>query len=242
MIYKRKPPPENARRVRHINKNICGVTTNKRGRLVQFESEQERKLILLLERNATVSDFTSQPEVLAFTAENGSNRQYIPDFQVWRTNGQSELHEVTIAQRRQTKETIQQRETAARQICQQRGWKYRVHTEETLPTGHEYANLDMLAPFRAGAYADEEIATWWVTQLERYAPVHPQTLLSHAPAVQANGLLLNTLYHLIWHDQVHIDWTAPFIWRGSFHLNARIWLASAKKTATAVKLNPEVQR
>ncbi|NJN55822.1 MAG: hypothetical protein HC804_14405 [Anaerolineae bacterium] len=146
MIYKRKPPPGNARRVRHIGKNLHGITTNKRGRVVQFESEQERKLILLLERDATVVDFISQPETLTFIAENGRTRQYTPDFQVWRRSGQVELHEVTVAQRRQTKETSQQREAAAQQICQQRGWTYHIHTEETLPTGYEYANLDALAP------------------------------------------------------------------------------------------------
>jgi hypothetical protein len=83
MIYKRKPPPGNVRRARHIGKNLHGVTTNKRDRLVQFESEQERKLILLLERDATVFDFISQPETLTYVSENGRSRRYTPDFQVW---------------------------------------------------------------------------------------------------------------------------------------------------------------
>ncbi len=244
MIYKRKPPPGNVRRVRHINKNIHGITTNKCGRLVQFESEQERKLILLLERDATVTDFISQPETLTFVAENGRNRQYTPDFQVWRTNGQIELHEVTITQRRQRKETIQQRETAARHICQRRGWTYHVHTEETLPVGYKYANLDALAPFRADTYANDEMAAWWLVQLTGRDPVHPQIILSDTPPAYANGILLNTLYHLIWHDQVQIEWNAPLMWRGAFHPNTRIWLIAkaAQVLGTSAKPILEVQR
>jgi hypothetical protein len=244
MIYKRKPPPGNARRVRHINKNIAGITTNKCGRLVQFESEQERKLILLLERDATVTDFISQPETLRYVDENGRSRQYTPDFQIWRDNGQIELHEVVITQRRQTKETIRQRENAARQICQQRHWTYHIHTEETLPVGYEYANLDVLATFRANTYANEEIATWWLNQLQSRGPVHPQLILTEAPPIHTHGLLLNTLYHLLWHSRVQMVWDAPFIWRGSFHPDARIWLATKKTQASHSPscLGQEVQR
>ncbi len=52
MALKRKPPVGNVCRVASIGKNIRGVTTNKRGRLVQFESEQERKLIAPLRQRA----------------------------------------------------------------------------------------------------------------------------------------------------------------------------------------------
>lgn len=240
MIYKRKPPPGNARRVRHIHKNIAGVTTNKCGRLVQFESEHERKLILLLERDATVADFISQPETLTYVDENGRSRQYTPDFQVWRDNGQVELHEVVMTRRRQTKESVRQRENGARQICQQRHWTYHIHTEETLPVGYEYANLDALAAFRADTYADEEITTWWFTQLQSRGLIHPQIILTEAPPIHPRGLLLNTLYHLLWYGRVQMVWDAPFIWQGSFHPDARIWLAT-KKTQASHSATPQVQ-
>ena len=92
MAFKRKPPPGNVRRVISLGNNFRGVTTNKRGHLVQFESEQERKLILLLERDPTVADYISQPEVLHFHDASGRQRTYTPDFKVWRTDGQIELH------------------------------------------------------------------------------------------------------------------------------------------------------
>lgn len=226
MIYKRKPPPGNTRRVKHIHKNTIGVTTNKCGQLVQFESEQERKLILLLERDATVINFISQPETLIYVDENGSSRQYTPDFQVWRDNGKIELHEVIMTQQRKTEEIIRQRENAARQICQQRHWTYHIHTEETLPDSYEYANLDALAAFRADAHADDEIIVWWLTQLQSRGRIHPQTILTDVPTIHTPSLLLNTLYYLLWHGRVQMAWDEPFIWCGSFHPDARIWLAT----------------
>lgn len=238
MIKKRKPPPGNARRVRHIHKNITGVTTNKCGRLVQFESEHERKLILLLERDTTVADFISQPETLTYVDENGRSRQYTPDFQVWRDNGQVELHEVVMTQRRQTKQSIRQRENAARQICRQRHWTYHIHTEETLPAGYEYANLDALATFRADIHADEKIIVWWLTQLQSRGEIHPQTILTEASPTHAPGLLLNTLYHLLWHGRVQMVWNAPFIWQSAIHPDARIWLTTKKLQTSDGAIRP----
>jgi hypothetical protein len=48
MAFKRKPLPANVRRVISLGNNFRGVTTNRCGHLVQFESEQERKLLLLI--------------------------------------------------------------------------------------------------------------------------------------------------------------------------------------------------
>ena len=44
MSMKRKPPTGNVRRVISLGNNFRGVTTNKQGHLVQFESEQETKI------------------------------------------------------------------------------------------------------------------------------------------------------------------------------------------------------
>src|SRR5260370_8423516 len=70
-----------------------------------------------------------------------------PDFIVWKTTGEVEIHEVTLTSR-QNRESIQEREKAARDICQQRGWSYVVHTEKTLPGATEEANLLALYRYR----------------------------------------------------------------------------------------------
>jgi len=235
MSFRRKPPPGNVRRVISLGNNVRGVTTNKRGHLVQFESEQEHKLILLLERDCTVADYLSQPETLHFQDANAHQRHYTPDFKVWRTNGQIELHEVTLASRRASRESLSQREEAAQAICRERGWCYLVHTDETLPSAYEYANLDCLSAFRAQTHMNSEVAAWWLKQLAGKGPVHPRAVLVQAASILERGSILNNLYHLLWHGAVQMDWRQPFFWRDDFHPAARIWLpftATVKESST----------
>ena len=99
MAFTRKPPPGNVRRVVCLGHNLRGVLTNKRGHVVQFESELEHTLVLLFQRDPSVADYGSQPEILRFRDAAGRPRIYTPDFRVWRTDGRVELHEVTVAAR-----------------------------------------------------------------------------------------------------------------------------------------------
>jgi len=224
MAFKRNPPPGNVRRVVCVGTNCRGITTNKRGHLVQFESEQERTLILLLERDATVLDYRSQPETFTFATAAGRLGRYTPDFQVWRTNGRIEIHEVTVEARRQAQGGPPPREVAAQALCRARGWQYLVHTDQTLPRGYEYANLDTLSAFRSASYADPGGAAFWRDRLAGQGAIHPHAILRHAAAARAAGCLASCLYHLLWHDQVLMDWQRPLLWRGDFHVAARIWL------------------
>jgi hypothetical protein len=223
MALKRKPPPGNVRRTISLGGNFRGVTTNKRGHLVQFESEQERKLVLLLERDPTVADYRSQPEVLHFTDASGRPHRYTPDFQIWRTTGLIELHEVTVAARRESHPSLLEREAAARAICNERGWRYVVHSDQTLPAAFEYRNLDFLSAFRSQIHAAPEPIAWWLVQLKGQERVSPQKLLTNCrPSL--TGPVLNTLYHLLWHGVIQMDWHQPLLWRGDFHPGARVWL------------------
>lgn len=224
MAFKRKPPPGNVRRVVSVGTNCRGITTNKCGRLVQFESEHERTLILLLERDATVRDYCSQPETFSFLTADGRCSHYTPDFQVWRTDGRVEIHEVTIQARRQAFGTQHPREGAAQAVCHARGWQYFVHTEQTLPHGYAYANLDILSAFRVASYADPVGSAWWQSQLAHHGAAHPDTLLLHTDVPAERGRMVSTLAYLVWHDQVQIDWQHPLFWRGGFHPTACIWL------------------
>jgi hypothetical protein len=224
---KRKPPPGNVRRVVPVSNNFRGVTINKRGHLVQFESEQERKLILLLERDDRVADYVSQPETLHFIDDQGHACRYTPDFQVWRVDGAIELHEVTLAGRRESRASLQQREVAAREICNQRRWHYVVHTDQTLPAGYEYANLDFLSAFRSHVFINPDIEAWWRTQLTDQGHTQLTTILAQGEETSAlpTRALLTGLYHLVWHGQVGMDWNQPLISRGSIHRSARVWWA-----------------
>lgn len=231
MGFRRRPPSDNVRRVVCLGKNCRGTTTNKCGRLVQFESEQEHKLLLLFERDATVADYISQPETLRFYNADGHLCRYTPDFQAWRTDGRIEWHEVTVESRRQARGTTPPRELAAQAECGQRGWHYFVHTDQTLPSGYEYASLDFLSAFRVTSYADPASAAWWLDHLAGQGRIHPQVILAHADPDRV-GWLTSVLYHLLWHDRVQMDWQRPLLWRGDFHIDARIWLPDSVASPT----------
>lgn len=226
MALSRRPPPGNVRRVICLGRNQCGVTTNKRGHLVQFESALEHTLLLLLERDATVADYRSQPEALRFRDPAGRARTYTPDFQVWRTDGQVELHEVTVAARLAERPTLRARAAVAEAICRDRGWRYVVHTDQTLPSGALRANLVALAAFRAPAYADAAAAAWWLGGLTGREPAPPGVVLAGARPDQPTGPLLATLYHLLWRGDLQMDWRQPLLHGAGFCAAARIWLAA----------------
>jgi hypothetical protein len=230
MAFRRKPPPGNVRRVVGLGINCRGVTTNKCGRLVQFESELERTLILLLERDPSVADFVSQPLTISFAIPDGRACHYTPDFQVWHTDGRVALHEVTLVARRQMQAPQPLRELAAQAFCRQRGWDYVLHTDHTLPTGIPYANLDLLSAFRATSYADPPRVAWWHAQLAGQPAASPLLILASVTAGTERGALLSTLYHLLWHDHIQMDWHQPFFWRGALHPAAQIWLPASART------------
>jgi len=224
MAFTRTPPPGNVRRVVCLGRNLRGVLTNKRGHVVQFESALEHTLVLLLERDASVADYRSQPEVLNFRDAAARPRTYTPDFQVWRTDGRIELHEVTVESRRAHRVTLREREAAAIAICKERDWRYIVHTDQTLPSGAMYANLVFLAPYRSSVHADA--AAWWLERLRDQGPRHPAAMLDGVTPVAMAGRLLNGLDHLLWHAVVQMDWQRPLVARGAFDPAARIWLAA----------------
>jgi prepilin-type processing-associated H-X9-DG protein len=223
MAFSRRPPPGNVRRVVSFGGNCRGVTTNKCGRLVQFESELERILVLILERDPSVADFASQPLTIPFIAPDGRASHYTPDFQVWYADGHVALHEVTLVTRRQAHPPQPPREHAAHAFCQQRGWTFVIHTDQTLPSGAPYANLDILSAFRATSHADATRAAWWHTHLADRGAVSPLVILATVPCGATSGSLLNTLYHLLWHGQIAMDWQRPLFWRGTLNPAAQVW-------------------
>src|SRR6266516_5875520 len=129
MALKRKPPAGNVRRVAPIGNNLRYTIASKANETVQCESFQERKVTLLFDRDPTVQEYRSQPERFAFTDSQGTSHTYVPDFIVWRTTGEVEIHEVTLTER-QEKVRIQEREKAARKNSQQRGWSYVAHNKK----------------------------------------------------------------------------------------------------------------
>lgn len=212
MALKRKPPAGNVRRVASIDNNLRYAITSKADETVQCESFQERKLTLLFERDSTVQEYRSQPERFAFTDSQGNSRTYVPDFMVWRTTGEREIHEVTRISR-QDRLSIQEREKAARSICQQRGWRYVVHTEATLPLATEEANLLALYRYRPSIYANAGVAAAIRQRLnadEEKAAHLLITELAHALSLPPPTVIA-ALCHLLWYQVLDTDLTSRLL-------------------------------
>lgn len=225
MSFKRKPPDGNVRRVRSTGQNLRGVITNKTGRTVQFESWAERCLILQLDRDPDVLDYQSQPERYSFSDENGKQRTYTPDFKVWRRNGAIEIHEVTLSKRR-VRPDIRRREQAASEICRERGWRYVVHTEQSLPSGSELANLLALAGYRPTIYANQAVIQSVYEQLSFDQAVGLDVLVRQLEQLLnlPQAVVIATLCHLLWHGDLQTDLNRLLFDQGGIEPGVQVWL------------------
>ncbi len=226
MALKRKPPAGNIRRVAPIGNNLRYAITSKADETVQCESFQERKLTLLFDRDPTVQEYRSQPERFAFTDSQGTSHTYVPDFIVWRTTGEVEIHEVTLTER-QEKVRIQEREKAARKICQQRGWSYVVHTEEMLPHSTEEANLLALYRYRPTIYANPAVTAAVHAQLGQGQRKGLRLLISDiAQALSLpRPVVISAVCHLLWHQVIDTDLRNTLLFvNAALSAHIQVWL------------------
>lgn len=212
MALKRKPPTGNVRRVAPISNNLRYAIASKADETVQCESFQERKLTLLFDRDLTIQEYRSQPERFAFTDAFGNSRTYVPDFIVWKTTGEIEIHEVTLTERK-ARVSLQEREKAARKICQERGWRYVVHTEATLPQATEEANLLALYRYRPSIYANATVTTAIHQRLNRDERKSVHLLIADLTNVLSlpQPVVISALCHLIWHRVIDTDLTSRLL-------------------------------
>jgi hypothetical protein len=212
MALKRKPPAGNVRRVASIGSNLRYTVTSKSDETIQCESFQERKLTLLFDRDPTIQEYRSQPLQFTWTSAQNKTHTYVPDFMVWKTTGEVEIHEVTLTSR-QEKMSIEAREKAACEICQMEGWRYVVHTEATLPQATEEANLLALYRYRPTIYANAAVTAAIRTRLGqgesrgicRLVTEIAQALSLPTPTV------ISALCHLIWYRVIDTDLTSRLL-------------------------------
>ncbi|HEY6407109.1 MAG TPA: TnsA endonuclease N-terminal domain-containing protein [Ktedonobacteraceae bacterium] len=233
MALKRKPPTGNIRRIAPIGNNLRYTITSKADETVQCESFQERKLTLLFERDESILEYRSQPERFAFTDSGGDSHTYVPDFMVWRTTGEIEIHEVTLTER-QNRFSIQEREKAARSICQQRGWRYIVHTEATLPLATEEANLLALYRYRPSIYANAAVTAALSRRLKGNERQAARILIPEMSRMLSlpEPTVISALCHLLWHRVIETDLTSCLLFVNAALTPAvQVWLNEKRRLA-----------
>ncbi len=223
---KRNPPAGNVRRVQAIGDNLRHTLTSKTCRTIQCESFNEYKLVLCLERDKTVKDYLSQPETLEYISQDGSSHRYTPDFKVWRTNERIEIHEVTLEERAEKRARQPERERATRQWCEERGWMYQLHTEQTLPSGTALANLQFLFGYRPGIYANPTIQEAASNMLALTSKLSLTSLVERL----CDELVLNpadvipALLHLLWTQGLSTDMDRLLCLDGALNPLSQAWL------------------
>jgi hypothetical protein len=232
MALKRKPPAGNVRRVVPIDNNLRYAITSKAGETVQCESFQERKLTLLFDRDSTVQEYRSQPERFAWIDSQGTSHTYVPDFMVWKTSGEVEIHEVTLTER-QDRGSIAEREKAARSICQQRGWRYIVHTEATLPQAAEEANLLALYRYRPSIYANAAVTAAIRQRLNGDGEKAARPLiaeLAHTLSLPP-PTIISAICHLLWHQVLDTDLTSRLLFvNAALAPSVQVWLSKKERS------------
>lgn len=226
MALKRKPPTGNIRRVAPISNNLRYAITSKDGETVQCESFQERKLTLLFDRDPTVQAYRSQPERFAWTDAFENSRTYVPDFIVWKTTGEIEIHEVTLTSRLE-RVSLQEREKAARKICQERGWCYVVHTEATLPQATEEANLLALYRYRPGIYANADVATAIRQRLNGDEQKGVHLLIAELADMLSlpRPVVISAVCHFIWHRVIDTNLMSRLLFvNAALAPDVQVWL------------------
>jgi TnsA endonuclease N terminal len=230
MALKRKPPEGDVRRVASMGLNLPGVTTNKNGHTVQFESFAERILLVLFERDKTVLDYRSQPETFEFTGQDKKIHRYTPDFKVWKADGTIEIHEVTRTER-QKQLRMSERVAGAQIICQKRQWKYIVHTEQTLPQTTEVTNLLALLRYRLKRYGRSSVIAAVQEYLRQKSVMHLQRCTEYISRQLDvdESVVFATLCHLLWHGEICTDLQKLLIFDNAFMPDATVWLPEEEK-------------
>lgn len=228
-----RPPPGNARLTRIRGLNRRGTMINNSGQTVQRESFEGQKLLLRFERDPTVKDFGSLPDIAAIPyIDDKSIRQiYIPSFIVWRHNGNVEIHEISFTS---PNSNLQRRRQAAEQFCLEHEWLYIMHSDpRLLPAGAELANLLALRSYKASAYANPNVRETTLDYLEGRNIALFADLVDHG----SEALNLAELYvvaaicHLIWHGDLTINWDKLFFRDGMPIRNTRVWCGAKENSS-----------
>ncbi len=144
---------------------------------------------------------------------------------VWKVDGTIEIHEVTLSERRLLP-NAQRREAAAQKLCQKEGWRYVVHTENSLPNDTVTTNLLELYMFRPTVYFRSDVGVAAREKLSngRHLPL-PRLIQEISQELGLPvGVVSPGLYHLLWHGKIEADLRSLIFIDGAPLSHALVWL------------------
>ncbi len=222
---RKRPPPGNVRRTLSLGTNFRTESiSSKDESVIQAESYLERIGGVMFDRDPTVRRYCSQPVIIPYKDAKGIQRNYVPDYKVERIDGSIEIHEITLSGRRK-KESAKLREEAAVLYCQERGWKYIVHTEQTLPNPTEAVNLYSLYGYSARCFCENEVRNILLRDLEtgkkwRIKDIAKQ--LAKKPGI-SRGYIVATICWMAWHYELEITMSTLIFIAGEPNPESFVW-------------------
>lgn len=172
----------------------------KTGRSVAFESRLERDHFLLLDADPRVSTYDEQPVTITFDGRRRS-RRYTPDCRVIYRSGTTELVEVKYAadiasMSGDERVDLDEAHNAARAWCTERGWSFKLRTDQDIVG----AALDRAHALHAFARAsDAVVSPDAVLAFVAKRPGVTLAELAHAFDDGSHGASVRRLaLHLVW--------------------------------------------
>jgi hypothetical protein len=225
MGLKRKPPEGNERRVRYTSKNSYGICINQVGEIVQYESDKEKQLLLTLLQKRRIKKVTSQPIVIPYQDLEQKNHSYIPDFEADDINGNIEIYEFSLEERR-GHDNIKSRERGAQKFLEQKGWSYIVQTEHDLPKPTRMSNIRALRKYCPKVYFNQQLFVLIMEKLASTQAVKLFELEDYILNIVSidRQTFISSLFHLMWHQYINFEETKLLFDDGIPDPYIKIWI------------------
>lgn len=196
------------RKIPRSRRSLTGIfAAGDGGRGIAFESSLERDFITLFSFDPAVAEIEEQPVAIHYTAPTGREARYTPDFLVrYATPGRSpRLFEVKYrAELEEKSEELRPRFEAADAYATERGWTFRVVTEEDLRTAR-LKNARFLLPFRRHPI-DHGRSARILRMLKGWGPMPVARLLEETwPDPDERALGMRCLWQLLSRHRVTAD-------------------------------------
>ena len=195
-------------------RSIRGATTI-HGFHISYESSLERDFLHLLSLDPTVDEVIGQPLTIECPdLAAGLTRRYTPDFLVRHggTNPGSYLIEIKYRNNLWEefwREGLKAKFLAARRLCREQSWHFRIRTELELRHDHKIANATFLKRFAAldpNPLVEEPLIAPFAT----FASLTPQTLLAAAFSTDADRVrVIPYLWRMVATGELQADLALP---------------------------------
>jgi len=196
-------------------RNVTGRLASSKNRcLIGFESTLEKDFYLLLEFDPQVETFEEQPVTITYDDATGMRRRYTPDVLIrYRRDGSGRRPDVLceIKYHHDLRENwleYKPRFTAASRYAQQRGWHFRLVTEQDVRTP-QLNHARFLLRYRHQS-VDAQDVRHVLRTLSGLGITQPKTLMQTCSCERdRQARLIPVLWHLVAHGRVGIDLRKP---------------------------------